>query len=74
MCRCLLNDSKLDKKFWIYAMQTSAYIRNRCFVHCTGETPYFMINGRRPNLKNMHVFGTICYTYNDVKKKLCDQI
>ena len=30
----------------------------------------FLVTGRQPNLSKMHVFGTICYSYQVDKKKL----
>ena len=47
------------------------FYRNRCFNNCTGQTPYFLLTGRKPNLNKMNIFGTVCYGYiNDYKKKL----
>ena len=70
MARCLLVESKLPKKFWTYAVMTAVYIRNRCYHQRTKQTPYFLLTGRKPNLSNMHVFGTVCYPYNIKKTKL----
>ena len=70
MARCLLLETKLPKKLWTYALKTSAYIRNRCYNPRTRKTPFEMMTGHKPNLKNMHIFGTICYAYVQNKKKL----
>ena len=73
MSRCLLVESKLPKEFWTYAVMTAVYIRNRCFHQRTKQTPYFLLTGKKPNISNMHVFGTICYPYNIKKTKLDDR-
>ena len=70
MARCLLIEGNLPKKLWTYAVKTSAYIRNRCYNPRTGKTPFELMTGHKPNLKNMHVFGTVCYAYVQDKKKL----
>ncbi|KAL7641208.1 UNVERIFIED_CONTAM: hypothetical protein RMT77_008346 [Armadillidium vulgare] len=70
MARCLLLEAKLPKKLWSYAVKTSAYIRNRCYHSKTGKTPHELITGRKTNLSNMHLFGSVCYAYSQEKKKL----
>ena len=49
---------------------TSAYIRNRCYNPRTSKTPYEYLTGTKPNLSNMHTFGTVCYAYVQNKTKL----
>jgi len=63
MAGCLLIGAELPKQLWTYAVLTSAHIRNSCYNHRTGKTPYECLTGIKPNLSNMHVFGTECYTY-----------
>ena len=70
MARCLLIEAKLPKELWTYAVKASAYIRNRCFSPRTGKTAYEMMTNLKPNLSNMHIFGTVCYAYVQEKKKL----
>ena len=70
MARCLLLEANLPKKLWTYAVRASAYIRNRCYSPRTGRTPFELLTGVKPNLCNMHVFGTVCYAYVQNKKKL----
>ena len=70
MARCLLIDAELPKQLWTYAVMTSAYIRNRCYNPRTGKTPYEYLTGIKPNLSNMHAFGTVCYAYVQNKTKL----
>ena len=70
MARCLLLDAKLPKIMWTHAIKTAVYIRNRCFNPRTGKTPYELFTGKKPNLSNMHLFGSRCHAYIQIKKKL----
>ena len=70
MARCLLLEANLPKQLWTYAVLASAYIRNRCFNPRLGKTPFEALTGKRPNIGNMHVFGSTCYAYVQNAKKL----
>ena len=70
MGRCLLIQADLAKGFWPYAVLAAAYIRNRCYCNRLEQTPYFALTGRKPNLSNMRIFGSICYAYKQDKSKL----
>ena len=70
MARCLLLESKLPKTLWTYAVMAAVYIRNRCFNKRLGKTPYEALVGKKPNLSNMHIFGSECYAYVQNAKKL----
>ena len=49
---------------------TAAVIRNRCFNNRLKETPYYIITERKPDLSKMNIFGSTCYAYKNLKKKL----
>ena len=70
MARCLLLESELPKSLWTYAVMTAAYIKNRCFNSRLGKTPYEALIGKRPDLSNMHIFGSTCFAYVQNAKKL----
>ena len=70
MARSLLIDTELPRQFWTYAVMTSAHIRNRCYNPRTGKNPYECLTGIKPNLSNMHVFGSVCYAYVQNTTKL----
>lgn len=70
MGRCLLLDAKIPKELWTYAVMAAVYIRNRCFNPRIGKTPFEAFTGRKPSLSGMHIFGTVCYAYVQIKKKL----
>ena len=70
MSRCLLLEANLPKFLWTYAMMCSVYIRNRCYNNRLGMTPVEALTGKKPNLSNMHVFGSRCFAYEQEKSKL----
>ena len=70
MARCLLLNAELPKEMWTYAVRAASYIRNRCYNPRTGSTPFQLLTGKKPNLSNMHVFGTVCFAYEQNKSKL----
>ena len=63
-------ENNLPKGLWTYAVITAAVIRNRCFNNRLKQTPYNMITGRKPHLSKMNIFGSTCYAYKNLKKKL----
>ena len=69
MVRTLLIDSKLPKEFWVYAVSSAAYIRNRCFNQRIKNTPQFLLTNVKPNYNNLHIFGSLCYPYIETYKK-----
>ena len=68
--RSSLIESNLPKSMWPYALMNAAHVRNRCYQKRTKQTPYFLLTGRKPDVSSLHIFGTICYTYEQQKKKL----
>ena len=52
MARTMLNDSKLDDKFWVQAIDTIVFIINRDLLrnNCN-MTPYELWKGRPANVK-----------------------
>ncbi|GKA85484.1 asparagine--tRNA ligase, cytoplasmic 1-like protein [Tanacetum coccineum] len=48
------------------AIATACYTQNRYIIHRRfDKTPYKLINGRKPDISFLHVFGAICYPKND---------
>ena len=70
MARCMLLESKLPKCLWPYAVMTAAYIRNRCYNPRVDKTAFEAFTNEKPNVKNMHIFGSICCAYVQKKRKL----
>ena len=48
----------------------TAYIRIRCYCERTRQTLFYLLTGRKPDLSNMHVFGTTCFRYEQNKLQL----
>nr|GFC75103.1 hypothetical protein [Tanacetum cinerariifolium] len=45
---------------------TACFTKNRSIIHCRfKKIPYELINGRKPNISFLHVFGALCYPKND---------
>ena len=70
MARCLLEESKVCKSLWPYAVKTAAYIRNRCLNRRLGITAHEAATSKRPDLQNLQLFGSKCYVSNLAKPKL----
>nr|GFC21562.1 retrovirus-related Pol polyprotein from transposon TNT 1-94 [Tanacetum cinerariifolium] len=51
---------------WAEAIATARFTQNRSIIHCRfNKTPYELINGRKPDISFLHVFGALCYPKND---------
>nr|GEV25564.1 retrovirus-related Pol polyprotein from transposon TNT 1-94 [Tanacetum cinerariifolium] len=48
------------------AIATACFTQNRSIIQCSfNKSPYELINGRKPNISFLHVFGALCYPKND---------
>lgn len=58
--KTILNRSKLDKDLWAEAINCTIYTLNRV-INSSNQisTPYEQWFGRKPNLKNLHIFGEV---------------
>src|SRR5262249_13939 len=45
-------------EFWGEAIRMAAYLRNRCLKKKSSKTPRELFTGEKPNLANLHVFGS----------------
>ena len=72
MGRCMLIESELPKSLWPYAIMTAAYVRNRCYQQRLKNTAYFAFTGSKPNISNMHPFGTTCFVHEVQPKSKLD--
>nr|GFC01898.1 retrovirus-related Pol polyprotein from transposon TNT 1-94 [Tanacetum cinerariifolium] len=51
---------------WAEAIATACYTQNRSIIHRRfNKTPYKLIQGRKPDISYLHVFGALCYPKND---------
>jgi hypothetical protein len=61
MAKAMLFQANLPQKFWGYAIEAACYIRNRLPISPGNVTPYEAFFGKKPNLKDMKVFGCLAY-------------
>nr|GEX45582.1 retrovirus-related Pol polyprotein from transposon TNT 1-94 [Tanacetum cinerariifolium] len=48
------------------AISTACFTQNRSIIHlCFNKTPYELINGRKPDISFLYIFGALCYPKND---------
>nr|GEV53998.1 hypothetical protein [Tanacetum cinerariifolium] len=51
---------------WAEAIAIACYTQNRPIIHRRfNKTPYELIQGRKPDISYLHVFGALCYPKND---------
>nr|GFB21056.1 hypothetical protein [Tanacetum cinerariifolium] len=51
---------------WAEAIATACFTQNCSIIHrLFNKTPYELINGRKPDISFLHVFGALCYPKND---------
>nr|GEV28541.1 retrovirus-related Pol polyprotein from transposon TNT 1-94 [Tanacetum cinerariifolium] len=51
---------------WAEAIATTCYTQNHSIIHQRfNKTPYELIQGRKPDISYLHVFGALCYLKND---------
>ena len=64
MARCLLFEKDLPKKFWAEAVNTVVFLLNRLPTRALqNKTPYEAWHYYKPSIKNLKIFGCLCFTY-----------
>nr|GEW68625.1 hypothetical protein [Tanacetum cinerariifolium] len=64
--RTMLIFSRAPLYLWAEAIATACFTQNRSIIHRRfNKTPYKLINGRKPDISFLHVFGPLCYPKND---------
>nr|GEW35968.1 uncharacterized mitochondrial protein AtMg00810-like [Tanacetum cinerariifolium] len=64
--RTMLIFSSVPLFLWAEAIATACFTQNRSIIHRRfNKTPYELINGRKPDISFLHVFGALCYPQND---------
>ena len=80
MLRCMLEESRLPKKFWAEALNTAAYLRNRSPTKSlNGRTPFEVLFQNKPSYSNLRIFGCKAFAHIpkdernklDSKSKIC---
>nr|GEW81735.1 reverse transcriptase domain-containing protein [Tanacetum cinerariifolium] len=64
--KTMLIFSRASLFLWAEAIATACFTQNRSIIHrYFNKTPYELINGRKPDISSLHVFGALCYPKND---------
>nr|GFB38772.1 retrovirus-related Pol polyprotein from transposon TNT 1-94 [Tanacetum cinerariifolium] len=64
--RTMLIFSHAPLFLWVEAIATACFTQNRSIIHRRfNKTPYELINGRKPDISFLYVFGALCYPKND---------
>nr|GEV59050.1 retrovirus-related Pol polyprotein from transposon TNT 1-94 [Tanacetum cinerariifolium] len=64
--RTMLIFSHAPLFLWAEAIATACYTQNRSIIHRRfNMTPYELIQGRKPDISYLYVFGALCYPKND---------
>lgn len=61
----MINDAEVPKELWGEAIRTAAYICNRGPTEALNsqKTPAEVWYGRKPNVSNFRVFGSMAYSH-----------
>ena len=71
LARTMLNESNVPKYFWADAVSTACYVLNRMLIRSIiKSTPYELLNGRKPNVAHLKIFGCKCFVLNNGKDNL----
>nr|GFA99320.1 hypothetical protein [Tanacetum cinerariifolium] len=64
--RTMMIFSRAPLFLWAEEIATACFTQNRSIIHRRfNKTPYELINGRKPDISFLHVFGALCYPKND---------
>nr|GEU87862.1 hypothetical protein [Tanacetum cinerariifolium] len=64
--RTMLIFSRAPLLLWAEAITNACFTQNRSIIHRRfNKTPYELINGRKPDISFLYVFGALCYPKND---------
>jgi hypothetical protein len=64
--RCILDDARLSKKYWAFAVSVAVDLKNHTPTHSVvGKTPYeaWHGSGRKSSLKHLCVFGCLVFVH-----------
>ncbi|CAA7020014.1 unnamed protein product [Microthlaspi erraticum] len=63
-CRSWLHAKNLPKALWAEGMRCAAYVINRMPLSPNNmKSPYEMVHGKKPTVKHLRIFGSICYVH-----------
>ena len=67
--KALMKSSGFPKSFWIDALQTAVYLRNRSYCRQTGVTPFERMYDRRPDIHHIRKFGSVAYAFTPLDSR-----
>ncbi|CAL9026855.1 unnamed protein product [Prunus brigantina] len=73
MAKCMMFEKGMPLEFWAEAVNTAVYVLNRSPTKALDKkTPFEAYSGRKPGLKHLRVFGSLCYAHvpNPQRQKL----
>jgi len=71
LARTILNESFLPKYFWADVVSTTCYVMNHVLIRpILKKTPYELLNGRKPHIGHLKIFGCKCYILTNGKDNL----
>ncbi|KAM1496365.1 hypothetical protein ACFXTO_030979 [Malus domestica] len=63
MAKCMIFEKELPNNLWCEAVNTSVYLLNRSPTKAVkNTTPFEKFSGRKPGVKHLKVFGSVCYS------------
>lgn len=69
--RSMLNDAKMQKKFWAEAVNTAVYLINRCPTRTLqGKTPEEAWTGKKPYVGHLKIFGSVAMVHVPKQRRL----
>jgi len=55
--RCLLSETKINRRFWPEVIKTAAYLKNGILANTIEKkTSYEILIGKKPNIKNLQIY------------------
>ena len=72
MVRCMLLDAHLDKKYWAEAVNTANFLQNGLPTKAAERTPYELMYSQKPDVRNLHIFGSDAYV--QIPKEKCRKL
>ena len=73
MAKSMMHEKNMPYAFWGEAVNTVVYLLNRCPTKTLDKkTPFEVFSGRKPYVKHLRVFGSMCYAHIplQLRKKL----
>ena len=68
--KSMLKASGRDADFWVLAMETAVYVRNRVHSRSVSGVPYELFWGKKAPLDHLRVFGCPAYVHVDASRRL----